>query len=213
MAMASWNGERVTPEHLLRASTVCLETLRPVADRDWSIPAGGLTWTCRETIDHVADALSYYCGQLAGRRTKRVPSFRNGNPTASVPQLLEAVQTGALILADVARAAPADARGWHRMGMADAEGFLAMGCEEILIHTWDIAQGFGLEMTVPEELAAAVLARIFPWAPTGCSAWEAHLWCSDRITLEGRDRIGEWGWHAAPIGEWAGGDRSPVVHG
>jgi hypothetical protein len=90
------------------------------------------------------------------------------------------------------------------MGIADPEGFLAMGCEEILVHTWDIAQGFGLPMEPPDEVARAVLHRLFPWAPTGCSPWDAQLWCSDRIALPGSAKIGHWGWHAAPLSEWDG---------
>jgi hypothetical protein len=86
-----------------------------------------------------------------------------------------------------------------------------MACEEILIHTWDIAQGFGVAMVVPDDLAAAVLARIFPWAPTECTAWEAQLWCSDRIALPGRDKIGKWGWHGTPISEWDGSPASAVL--
>jgi hypothetical protein len=88
-----------------------------------------------------------------------------------------------------------------------------MACEEMLIHTWDICQGFGEAFTAPEAIAQAVVARIFPWAPTGVSAWEAQLWCSDRIELAGRGRIGQWGWHAAPLGEWAGAPHAETVFG
>jgi len=95
--------------------------------------------------------------------------------------------------------------------MADAEGFLAMACEEILVHTWDIAQGFGFTVSVPDDLAQAVIHRIFPWAPTGCTPWEAQLWCSDRIELPGTGKIGQWGWHGAPIAEWDGQMHAAIV--
>lgn len=213
MATPSWSGNAVSGEHVRRAADVLVETLRPASDRDWSVPAGTLIWTCRETLDHVSDALGFYCGQLATQATARRRSFRQGDATATIADLLAAVETGAQILGAIAQATPTEARAWHRMGMADAEGFLAMACEEILIHTWDVAQGLDLAMTVPDDLAQAVLARIFPWAPTGCSAWEAQLWCSDRIALPDRERIGAWGWHAAPIAEWDGADRPARVHG
>lgn len=211
MPEASWQAEAVSPEHVARAAVVLTTTLGPVADRDWSITAGPLTWTCRETLDHVSDALGFYCGQLAARRTSGMPRFRNGDQSASIADLLLAVETGAAMLGAIALGTPEGVRAWHRMGVADAEGFLAMACEEILIHTWDIAQGFGIDVDVPDDLAAAVVARIFPWAPVGCTAWEAQLWCSDRITLPDRERIGKWGWHCAPISEWGGGSRPERV--
>ncbi len=196
----------VTPELMLAAAQLSRATLERHRDADWSIPAGPLNWTCRETIDHTCDALGSYCGKLATRTLEQIPAFRNGDLAASINDLLISLSTGAAMLAAIVRATPPEARAYHRMGMADAEGFLAMAGEEILIHTWDICQGFGAEFTVPEEIAGPIVARLFPWAPADCTAWQAQLWCSDRIALEGRGKIGRWGWHAAPLAEWAGGD-------
>jgi hypothetical protein len=204
MPTPTWDAESVSPEHVRRAAAFCRESLAPALDADWSIPAGPLTWTCRETLDHVSDALGYYCSQLATRAAVRRRGFRNGDPSASVPQLFDAVESGAAMLGAIATVSPPSARAFHRMGNSDGEGFLAMACEEILVHAWDIGQGFGLTVTVPDDLSAAVLHRIFPWAPNDCTPWEAQLWCSDRIELSGRGKIKRWGWHGAPISEWDG---------
>jgi len=204
MPTPTWDGPTVSPQHVRQAAAICHDTLAPALEADWSIPAGPLTWTCRETIDHVSDALAYYCGQIATGAAEPRPAIRNGDPAASIADLLDVVVTSGAILGAIATATPPDARAYHGMGRADAEGFLAMACEEILVHTWDIAQGFGLSVSVPDDLAQAVIHRIFPWAPTGCSAWEAQLWCSDRIALPSKGKIGEWGWHGAPIAEWDG---------
>ena len=178
MPNPTWNGATVTPGHLHRAATVCRETLAPALDADWSVPAGPLTWTCRETLDHISDALGFYCGQL------RYPRRRSTTP---FPQRRSRLDDPAPLRRDRLRrghawgdctASPPDIRAFHRMGIADPEGFLAMGCEEILVHTWDISQGLELHMQPPDEIAQAVLHRLFPWAPTGCSAWQAQLWCS-----------------------------------
>ena len=211
MPTPTWDGPSVSPDHVRRAAAICRDTLTPALEADWSIPAGPLTWTCRETLDHVNDALAYYCGQIATRASERRPPIRNGDPAASVPDLLDVVATSGAILAAIATATPPDARAYHRMGISDAEGFLAMACEEILVHTWDIAQGLGLTVSVPDDLAQVVLHRIFPWAPTDCSAWEAQLWCSDRIALPGKGKIGQWGWHGAPLTEWDGQMRPAIV--
>jgi hypothetical protein len=49
--------------------------------------------------------------------------------------------------------------------MADAEGFLAMGAVEVLLHTWDIATALGVPLAPPdhaEASAAKMVARLFP---------------------------------------------------
>jgi hypothetical protein len=70
------------------------------------------------------------------------------------------------VLAAVARASKPGVRAFHPAGMADAEGFLAMGCDEILVHTGDIAEGLGIAVAPPADLCQRVVARLFPWAPT-----------------------------------------------
>ena len=207
----SWNGAPVTPDHLFRAVAINRATLEPMSNADWSIPAGPLKWTCRETLDHISDALGFYCGQLATLATEPRPRFRNSDTASTIPNLFIALESGANMLAAIARATPGTDRAWHRMGRADAEGFLAMACEEILIHTWDIAQGFGLTVKVPDDLATSVVSRIFPWAPTTCTPWEAQLWCSDRIELPDLGKITRWGWHSAPIAEWTGHPKPHTV--
>ena len=38
---------------------------RTAAGLDWDRPASGLTWTVRSTVEHVADDLFAYAGQIA----------------------------------------------------------------------------------------------------------------------------------------------------
>ena len=211
MPSPTWDADAVTGEHLQQSAALCRSTLTPALDADWSVPAGPLTWTCRETLDHISDALGFYCGQLATRTASQRPRFRNGDPRATIPALFDAIDSGAAMLIAIASGTSPELRAFHRMGASDAEGFLAMGCEEILVHTWDIAQGLGLNVAVPEDLSRAVLHRLFPWAPVDCSPWHAQLWSSDRIELPGKDKIGSWGWHGAPISEWDGQMRPAIV--
>ncbi len=93
--------------------------------------------------------------------------------------------------------------------MADAEGFLAMGCAEILLHTDDIAAALGLPAPFrpPADLCRRVVQRIFPWAPpeTEADPWDALRWAAGRIALPGHDRLdANWWWHCAPLSEWDG---------
>ncbi len=195
----------VSGDDLLLAAQLCHDTLAPALDRDWSVPAGDLTWSCQKTLDHIPNALLSYANHLATRATARRPPVRNGDSERSPADLLSVTGATAAILAAVAREAPAGTRAFHAAGMADPEGFLAMGCEEIMIHTDDIAQGLGLAFRPPEALAKRVLQRLFPWAPSDEDPWAAVRWASGRAALGGRERLdANWYWHCAPLSEWDG---------
>jgi hypothetical protein len=113
--------------------------------------------------------------------------------------------TPAAVLADVVRAAPPAARAFHPAGVADPSGFAAMGCDEILVHTGDIATGLGIGFEPPAGLCARVLARLFPWAPGDAEPWPALQWANGRIGLPGHERQdADWYWHCAPLEEWDG---------
>ena len=195
----------MTPDDLRTSAALCREALSPGLDQDWSVAAGDLTWDCRQTLDHISNALGFYATHLATRsRERRVP-VRDGDPARSPAELLTVVETSAAILAEVAWAAPAGTRAFHPAGMADAEGFVAMGCEEMLIHTDDIAQGLGLAFRPPDDLARRLVRRLFPWAPTDPNPWAGVRWASGRAALPDRERLNaDWYWHCAPLAEWDG---------
>lgn len=196
----------VTVEGLGRCVALCLRTLRPtVGDAGWDKPAGDLTWTCRRTLDHIADVLLLYAAHLGREADEQLPVLRTGDPYAGVPELFDVVDSAATLLACVAVASDPDVRAYHPAGMADVTGFLAMACDEILIHTEDIAQGLGREFAPPRDLVAPVLERLFPWAPDDVDAWDALRWSNGRIALPRTPRQGaDWCWHCAPLSEWDG---------
>ena len=57
--------------------------------------------------------------------------------------------------------------GGHVLQAAGASGFAAMACDELLVHTDDMARGLELPFTLPEDLVRATLERLLPWAPAG----------------------------------------------
>ncbi len=194
-----------TADDLLTAAAICQETLRPAIGRDWSVLAHDMEWDCRRTLDHVVDTLFLYAAYLASRATERLSPPRNGDPKATPEALLGTVGVAAAVLAEVARAAPAGTRAFHPAGMADVSGWMALGCEEILLHTEDIAQALGVPYRPPDELSARIAARIFPWAPDEADPWDALRWAAGRIALPDRERLGpDWYWHCAPLAEWDG---------
>ena len=195
----------VDPKDVLAAAAACREALAGQVDKDWSVRAGELDWTCRETLDHIPNTLVYYASHLAFAAQEKLPRTRDGDHRLTVAELLSSVEVTAAILEHVIRAAPASTRAFHPAGMADPSGFAAMGCDEILIHTADVAAGLRIGFRPPEDLCGRVLARLFPWAPTDAGPWESLLWANGRIALPGLERQDEnWHWHCAPLSEWDG---------
>ena len=86
-------------------------------------------------------------------------------------------------LAFVVDGVPPGHRGCHPDGLADASGFAAMGCDELLVHTWDAARGLGLDFQPPSVLSQMVLRRLFPWAPEDTDPWPTLLWANGRAEL------------------------------
>jgi uncharacterized protein (TIGR03083 family) len=193
------------PEDLVEAATVGCAALAPAVDADWSVPARDLEWSCHRTLQHMAEAPLFHVTHLVTRATERRPSFRAGEVPPPVADLLRVIPANAAILAEIARAAPADARGWHPSGMADAYGFAAISSVEQLIHTADVAEALGIPFQPPPDLAERIVRRLAPWAPTGHDGWATLQWAAGRKALPDRERLGpDWSWQSAPLSEWDG---------
>jgi hypothetical protein len=196
----------VTPQDVRQTASACRRALQPVADTDWGSPAGDLEWSCRATLVHMLAAPLYYAVNLTLRSTQPRPSGQ-ADPSLPVEELLDALEGRAALLAAVCAAAPPQARGVHEWGLADASGFAALACDELLLHTSDIAATLGASFDPPRELCARVLGRLFPWAPRDGDSWAALRWANGRGPLGERPRLApDWVAHPAPLEEWDGLD-------
>ncbi|MCE7884156.1 MAG: hypothetical protein DYH08_09905 [Actinobacteria bacterium ATB1] len=204
-----WMSEpHLVPEDVLLAVSHAETVLGPLTDGDWTSRAGKLDWDCARTLNHVIDCIEFYAAHLA-TRAERLRWVRTGRNEKMGPKdLLVDLRTKSHVLAAVATASPG-VRAYHPRGFADAEGFVGMACDEVLLHTADIAAG--LDPTVdprpPEELTRRLLRRLFPWTQGVDTedCWATLLWANDRANLNGSDRIGaEWTWWCAPLEEWDG---------
>lgn len=179
-----------------QAVTWAVRTLEPHTGADWTVAAGTLEWSCRQTAAHLAHDLLAYAGQLAARpQDAYLPmdlTIGDDAPPAAVLRVVTAC--GTLLAAALDGAGP-DSRAWH-WGPCDPTGFAAMGVAETLLHTRDITQGLRLPWSPPAGACAAVLARLFPDAPPGDPAG-VLLWSTGRGTLPGRPRQTSWIWRAA----------------
>lgn len=195
----------IRPDDLVVAAGLCRDALRTRLDDDWERPAAHVDWTCRQTLEHVCLMGVAYALRLATRATTARDYAPVAVTQATPVQLIETMHDASLVLAEVARAAPPGARGHHTAGIADPEGWLAMGIDEALLHTADIAEGLGDVFQPPDDLTRAVLDRLFPWWPAEQPPWPSLLWANGRRALPGHPNLGAaWLWHCAPLDEWDG---------
>ena len=193
------------PEDIVAAAQHVAATLGPAVDADWTVPAGAVDWDVRSTVLHSVACVTCYTVDLASQATARVPLTIEVAVHATNEQVLRVLNATAQVLALVATASPASARGYHEGGMADTSGFLAMAIDEVIVHGADAAAGLGLAYDPPQQLARKVVDRLFPWAPSDTDAWTALLWSNGRLPLPGQPRIRpNWSWQCAPLDEWEG---------
>jgi hypothetical protein len=197
---------------LLAIAELCGRALGEHVDRDWTVGVPDLEMTVAGVVAHASETGLWYAIDLSAGGAELDATVEHrvkaDGPNA---MLVDTMTTYARVLAAVVDASPATARGFHPMGAADPSGFAAMAGDEYLVHTDDALRGLGEEFAPPEELAAVVLARLFPEVPglfadvdRDEDAWSRLRWANGRIALGDRPRRRGWRWHCAPLEEWDG---------
>src|SRR4051794_23069661 len=182
---------------LRTALDACLATIEPLTDRDWNVPVPDQTWTAADVAEHIAIGNLWYAVDLAAGGGD-TPAKLAMKPEATPRDVVTAIRTTTSMLADLVDRAPPERRGYHPFGMADPAGFAAMGCDEVLVHTCDIASAFGVTFVADNELAGRVLARLFPEVPPDPNPWLALLWANGRLALPERPIRRSWQWKGSP---------------
>jgi len=181
--LARWGGDQVLgPQSrfdgpdpgrlvILRRRRLCRRALTvhrtrtggPVRGRD-------LEWSVWDTMVHVNDDLYFYAAQVLLAEEHDYICFELAADAHANPQrLLEALAVHARLLAGVVASAEPTSRAHHVYGVSDPGGFAAMGVVEALVHTYDAVHGLDSSSTwrPPDDLAAAVLDRLFPHTAAG----------------------------------------------
>ena len=68
----------VTDADVTTSVQLMIDAFRDVPDDAWNAPAGGLTWNCWETVEHVADDLFGYAGRSPPRPRRPATTCRSG---------------------------------------------------------------------------------------------------------------------------------------
>jgi uncharacterized protein (TIGR03083 family) len=188
-------------EDVIAAAEQCAEFLRTPADQDWSVRVPDLEWTVWETVAHIGDALLWYSlVHAAGGPDVDTLMDRPFRRNATPAELVFTVNTAARALAGQLACSPPETRGYHGWGTPDPEGYAAMACDELLIHTDDVARTFGATFEPDPNLCARVLDRLFVDVPDA-PPWDALRWANGRIALPDHPRRNQWRWYATPPGE------------
>lgn len=176
---------------------VSVAALAGYTDLDWEqVPAAGLEWSCRKTALHMADCLYFYAMQVIyGNPDTYLCTELALDDSASPPRLLDALSAHAELLHRIALTASPEVRAHHNYGLSDPAGFAAMGAVETLIHTLDVVRGLNPAdpWRPPAELAAPVIARLFPDAPSG-DPTDVLLYCCGRAPLGELPLRTDWQW-------------------
>jgi hypothetical protein len=170
----------IRPDSVEAAAAVAIAALQPGVDADWSVRAGDLEWNVDRTIAHMTGAAAKYALYLSSRSTRYIAVTMYPAEDATRQERLDAIEGCAAALAGVAAVAPADAFGFHVSGMRNAEQFLAMACEELLVHTYDVSCGLGLTYEPPDELCQLVIEHSYPGQHEQRPAWPLLVWLSGR---------------------------------
>ena len=184
-----------------QAVEVCVDVLRPRLGEDWTSPVPGLDFTVSSVLAHAALTPLWYALDVWAGESDSAAFELSVAADAAPSALLASVQQAGLACAAAVDAAPVDLRGFHPHGSPDPSGFAAMACAELLIHTDDALRGLGARLDPPRPMAAAVLARLFPWHTPDEDPWLTLLWAHDRPTGLNRPPAGGWRWHPAPLSE------------
>jgi len=179
-----------------------------LADDDpaWLLVAAPTAWTVARTVEHVADALVFYAGQVARRAERRLPVLRDGRAAPPSEQLDNVLTAAHLLTGQLRDLGPG--RAWHPSGLADAAGWVGMAVTELLVHGSDAARAAGVELTLPAEVCARTIARVFPWIdPELASPAELLLAETGRLSVPGVPSDPDWWWQSAPLQEWEGARR------
>jgi uncharacterized protein (TIGR03083 family) len=196
-------GRVLQPADVTTAAAWAAGRFAALAPGTWEEPAPG--WTRRRTLDHLVDTLALYAACVGTRATARLEPPRDGDPAAVPARLLEELASGAARLADLLADLTDGERAFHPSGSADCAGWIGMACTELLVHTWDAAGQHADPAVGP--LAAAVVARVLPWAPDG-DGWSRLLQATGRASLGDVPPAGpDWWWQSEPLDRWDGRPR------
>ena len=184
-----------TPDDFRVVGELALATWQAGADRDWSVPAGTLEWSCRYTAEHVVDSALAPAFFLASRRVHAYPSFEDFriSTDATIADLIDCLRTSVNVAHAVLVVTPPDARAIIRRRpvpqTAPAPAFAARCGLELILHNADIAAGLDIAFDPPRDLCERLYLATIDFPREEIERTD-DSW-SDLLAIGGRPRPSE----------------------
>jgi len=180
-------------------SALAASAWRVGVDRDWSVTAGTLEWTCTKTADHAVDTVLAPAFFLASRKLDGYPALGGSDFTvgsdATPVDLIEGLETATRILVAVITTAEPSARAVIRrspeIGVAGPDAFAARGGLELILHAHDVCAGLGVPFEPPADVCHRLRehTRTWPmWSGPGNELGSSDDPWGDLLTGAGRRR-------------------------
>jgi hypothetical protein len=150
-------------------SRLVLGAWRSGVDRDWSVPAGTLEWSCWKTADHTVDCVFSYAFFLASRRQDSYPPFGelHALPSAAPTDIVDGLQASATMLSAVIAASEPEARAviglWPHAQTGTPRDFAARGALEMILHAHDVCAGLDIAFDPPDDVCARLRDYVCEW--------------------------------------------------
>jgi hypothetical protein len=190
--MTTADAGEFSADDFQRLSGLVVEVWHSGLDRDWSVPAGTLEWSCLKTADHTVDCVFSYALFLASRRQDTYPPFNELHALAEatpadVVNGLEAVSN--MLWAVIVTAEP-DVRAVillfpHETGSPN--DFAARGALEMVLHAYDVCTGLGIPFHPPNDLCQRLRDHTREWPHAASIEPTADAW-GDLLQRSGRSR-------------------------
>jgi len=182
-----------TPEDFADLSALVLDAWQSAADRDWSVPAGTLEWSCWKTADHTVDCVFSYAFFLASRRLNSYPPFGELHAFADATSgdLIDGLRAATTMLSSVIAAADPDAEAviglWPRALNGRPVDFAARGALEMILHAHDVCTGLGVVFDPPRDVCLRLRDTTNDWPGQAKLPPTDDPW-SDLLERSGRPR-------------------------
>lgn len=147
-------------------------------DRDWTAPAGTLTWSCGRTAGHTVDTVFAPAVFLAARKQDGYPEYGSMIVAEDAPpaDFVEALAATTRIMIAVFRDAEPDARAliWRRPEptVRPPADFLPRAGLELLLHGHDVCRGLGVAFEPPEPLCDSLRRHTADWSIWSQPGWQ-----------------------------------------
>ncbi len=134
-----------------------------IGPRDWQQRTACTDWTVRDLLNHLTAEALWAPHLLRGETLEQVGDRYQGDVLGADP-LTTWREASAGEHAAVTAPGALEVTVHTTMGPLEARTYLSQRLTDLAVHRWDLAQGLGVETTIPTDVAEHLLELIEPMA-------------------------------------------------